>query len=307
VTPEPISFSTLQAHVGRKLPVERWGRALLEAVRARAGRSALAQGVLEFLMFGLKQGWACLFGGLMLAALLLTHMVYPDHAAIARYDLMVFVALFIQAAMLLARLERWSEVAVILIFHVAGTAMEVFKVHMGSWTYPEPGFLKIAGVPLFSGFMYSAVGSYIARIIRIMDIGFIRYPPEWAMWGLAIAVYANFFTHHFVPDLRLGLFALCALLMWRSGFQFTPDLKPRRMPMLLGVFLVALFIWFAENLSTFSHVWIYPAQRAHWTWVQPEKLGSWFLLILLSFVLVTLVHRPRSVHEAVTGPRHRVV
>jgi uncharacterized membrane protein YoaT (DUF817 family) len=61
----------------------------------------------------------------------------------------------------------------------------------------------------------------------------------------------------------------------------------------LGVFLVALFIWFAENLSTFSHVWVYPAQRAHWTLVQPEKLGSWFLLILLSFVLVTLVHPPR--------------
>lgn len=278
---------------GRKLPLELWGRDLLEAAKARTGASPLARGLLEFLMFGLKQGWACLFGGLMLGALLATHLFYPAHAPIARYDLMVFVAVGIQALMLAARLERWSEVAVILIFHVAGTAMEVFKVHVGSWAYPEPGLLKLAGVPLFSGFMYSAVGSYIARITRIMDIRFIRYPPPMAMWAVASGVYLNFFTHHYIPDFRLALFAVCAIMLWRSWFQFTPDLKARHMPMLLGVFLVALFIWFAENLSTFAHVWVYPSQRSHWTMVQPEKLGSWFLLILLSFVLVTLVHRPR--------------
>ena len=40
-------------------------RRLGDAVRARLPR-ALA----EFVLFGLKQGWACLFGALMLAAIL---------------------------------------------------------------------------------------------------------------------------------------------------------------------------------------------------------------------------------------------
>jgi hypothetical protein len=34
----------------------------------------------EFLLFGFKQGWACLFGGLLLALLLGTHLFYPDSA-----------------------------------------------------------------------------------------------------------------------------------------------------------------------------------------------------------------------------------
>ena len=37
--------------------------------------------------------------------------------------------------------------------------MEVFKTEAGSWTYPEDNLLRIGGVPLFSGFMYAAVGS----------------------------------------------------------------------------------------------------------------------------------------------------
>ena len=52
-----------------------------------------------------------------------------------------------------------EEAKVILAFHLVGTAMELFKTHMGSWEYPEPSLLRIGGVPLFSGFMYAAVGS----------------------------------------------------------------------------------------------------------------------------------------------------
>lgn len=284
-----------------RLPLERWGRSLLETARARAGDSSLARGLLEFVMFGLKQGWACLFGGLLLALLLATHLWYPAHPLLARYDFMVIAALVIQAAMLGFKLESGSEVAVILIFHVLGTAMEVFKTHIGSWVYPEPGLLKLGGVPLYSGFMYSAVGSYIARVWRIMDIRFIHYPPDWAMWALAGAVYVNFFSHHFMPDIRIGLYVACVLLLLRSWFQFTPDLKPRRMPMLLGLVLVALFIWFAENLGTLSHAWTYPSQRMQWRPVPMEKLGAWFLLILLSFVLVGLVH-PRRGPDALSAP-----
>jgi len=246
----------------------------------------------EFLLFGLKQAWACLFGGLMLALLVGTKLLWPEHAPLARYDFLVIASVAIQALLLALKLERWDEALVIFIFHVVGTVMELFKTAHGSWIYPEPSVLRIGGVPLFTGFMYACVGSYIARIWRLFDVTFVRYPPYWTTHILAVLIYLNFFTHHYVTDIRLGLFALSALLFGRTWFLFTPDQTPRRMPMLLGAILVSLFIWFAENLGTFAGAWIYPSQAAGWRMVPIEKMGAWYLLMLISFVLVTLVHRP---------------
>ncbi len=280
----------------RRLPLERWGRDLLVRLQARADRTRTGAWAFEFLMFGLKQGWACLFGGLMLALLFLTGFAWPHGAPIARYDFLVLAALVIQAAMLGLKLESWEEARVIFLFHLTGTVMEVFKTATGSWEYPEPSILRLGGVPLFSGFMYAAVGSYIARIWRIFDIRFSNYPPVWAPWLLAAAIYANFFTDHYGLDLRLGLYAASGLVFWRTAFWFTPDRKERGMPMLLGALLVALFIWFAENIGTWSRVWLYPSQHGGWSPVAVTKVGSWYLLILISFVLVALVKRPeRSV------------
>ena len=148
-------------------------------------------------------------------------------------------------------------------------------------------------MPLFSGFMYACIGSYIARTWRLMDFRFTRYPPVWTTWALAIAAYLNFFTHHYGPDIRIGLFAASAVLFGRTWVVFTPDRAPRRMPLLLGFVLVALFIWLAENLGTLAGAWAYPSQRDGWRMVSIGKLGAWYLLMLLSYVLVTAVHRPR--------------
>ncbi len=261
-------------------------------MRPWAERSKQRGWTYEFLLFGLKQAWACLFGGLMLALLLGTHLFWPDDAPLARYDFLVLASVAIQAALLAARLERWDEAVVILIFHVVGTVMEIFKTAQGSWIYPEESVLRIGGVPLFSGFMYACVGSYIARIWRLFDVRFVNYPPAWTTWVLAILAYVNFFTHHYVIDIRNGLFAFSVLIFWRTWFVFTPDKSPRPMPMLVGALLVSLFIWFAENLGTFAAAWVYPSQRDGWRVVPLEKMGAWYLLMLLSFVLVTLVHKP---------------
>jgi len=248
----------------------------------------------EFLLFGLKQAWACLFGGLMLVLLLGTHLFWPDNAPLARYDFLVLASVAIQAILLATKLERWDEAVVILMFHVVGTIMEIFKTAQGSWIYPEASFLRIAGVPLFSGFMYACVGSYIARAMRLFEIKFVRYPPLWTTWTLALLAYANFFTHHYVLDIRYGLFAFSLLIFWRTWFVFTPDRKARYMPMAVGLLLVSLFIWFAENLGTFAAAWVYPDQQNGWRLVSIAKMGSWYLLMLLSFVLVTLVHKPQA-------------
>ena len=262
-------------------------RARLEAAQPTQGPAAW---LYEFALFGFKQGWACLFGALMLALLLATHLFYPADAPLARYDFLVIGAVAIQIGMLAFRLESLEEAKVILAFHVVGTVMELFKTAHGSWIYPGPGVLKIGDVPLFSGFMYAAVGSYIARVWRIFRFRFDHYPPRRATWALAAAIYVNFFAHHWLPDIRLLLFAATAILFWRTRVWFTPFRKPRWMPLLLGWLLVALFIWGAENIGTFSRAWMYPGQEDGWEMVSPAKLGAWYLLMIISFVLVALVH-----------------
>lgn len=252
-------------------------------------------GLVEFLVFGLKQAWACLFGGAMLGLILVTSLYYPLSEHVSRYDFLFLSAFAIQIFMLVAKLETPDEAVVILIFHGVGTAMEVFKTHMGSWIYPENSLFHIGAVPLFSGFMYAAVGSYLARISRIFDMRYTNYPPIRMTVCLCVGIYINFFTHHFVWDLRYILFAISIALFWRCSVHYRVFRFRHKMPLLLGLLLVALFIWLAENIGTWSKAWLYPGQEHGWTWVSPAKLGSWYLLMLISFVLVSLVHKPKPV------------
>lgn len=250
-----------------------------------------AVGMHELVCFGVKQASACLFGGLMVALLLATWRWYPATAPLARYDFLALVAIAIQLGLLALRLESLEEAKVILLFHVVGTLMELFKTAMGSWSYPEASLLRLAGVPLFSGFMYASIGSYIARAWRLFDFRFTRHPPFGATVLLAAAIYLNFFTHHFLPDARPVLFAALVLLFGRTWVHYRNRRVHRRMPLLLGFGLVALFIWLAENVGTYSKAWLYPAQRHAWSMVPVGKLGAWLLLMIISYVLVSAVHR----------------
>lgn len=257
----------------------------------------LTKALIEFLVFGIKQAWACLFGGLLLLGMIATRYLYPDDASLARYDFLVLYAIAIQAIFLLTKLERPSEAIVILIFHLVGTGMELFKTDVGSWTYPEDNLLRIGGVPLFSGFMYAAVGSYFARVARVFEFRWKNYPPVSLTLLLAFAIYVNFFSHHYVWDVRYVLFALTALIFLRCQVYYRVWRWRHQMPLLLGFFLVSLFIWLAENIATFTQIWLYPGQEAGWHMVSLDKLGSWYLLMIVSWVLVTLVHRPRPIKE----------
>jgi len=265
------------------------------ALHARYVRGWKSQALFEFISFGIKQGWACLFGGLMLAMLVGTYLFYPADATLARYDFITLMAVGIQALMLLFKLETWEEARIILIFHIVGTVMEIFKTHMGSWIYPESSMLQVMGVPLFSGFMYACVGSYMARVWRIFDFRFDRFPPLKWQAALAVLAYINFFAHHYLPDIRWALFAGIILLYGRTMIWFKPDEAHRPMPLVIGLFLVAFFIWFAENLGTYARAWSYPGQEAGWHMVSIAKLGSWYLLMLISFVLVAWVHKPNAI------------
>jgi uncharacterized membrane protein YoaT (DUF817 family) len=264
---------------------------------ARFGRYMAARrwtsGPYEFLRFGLKQGWACLFGGIAIALMILTWRLYPAHARLARYDFLFLGMIAVQAALLAARMETWDEAKVILIYHLVGTMMEIFKTSVGSWIYPESSFFRLAGVPLFSGFMYSCIGSYICRAWRLFDFRFRHHPPRAGLIALSLAAYANFFADHFGVDARLVLFGTAALLFRRTTIHFRPWRVYRSMPLLLGFVLVALFIWSTENIGTFTRTWLYPSQQLAWSMVSPAKLGSWFLLVIVSYTLVSLINAPR--------------
>lgn len=99
---------------------------------------------------------------------------YPDDAGLARNDFLTLAAVLIQILMVAARLETVRELRVIVLFHIVGTVMELFKTDVGSWSYEAEGFLRIGAVPLFSGFMYAAVGSYMVRVYRLFDLRFTR-------------------------------------------------------------------------------------------------------------------------------------
>jgi uncharacterized membrane protein YoaT (DUF817 family) len=283
---------------GRRSAAANWGPlarfiAADERVAQWAGKRPATAFFYEFARFGLKQGWACLFGGAMVGLLIATSLWYPHAAPLARYDFLFLAALAIQVGMLVFRLETFEEAKVILIFHIVGTLMELFKTAVGSWIYPEAALFRIGGVPLFSGFMYASVGSYIARSWRLFDFRFVRHPPLWTLFAVSVGIYVNFYAHHYFVDARLMLFAVLAVLCGRTWLYYKVHYLYRRMPLLVGLFLVAVFIWIAENFGTLTRTWIYPSQINGWALVPLGKLSSWFLLMTISYVMVAWVNKPQ--------------
>ncbi|CAN5477387.1 DUF817 domain-containing protein [soil metagenome] len=269
--------------------IDDWAHRRLDGAPARGPRANLV----EFIVFGLKQAWACVFGAALLVVLLITRIWYPDDAALARNDFLVIAAVVIQVLMVAFRLETLRELRVIILFHIVGTGMELFKTDVGSWSYEGGGILHIGAVPLYSGFMYAAVGSYMVRVYRLFDLRFDRYPRRWITAILATLIYINFFSHHYIPDARWVLLACVVAVFGPTVMHFRVFRRRFRMPQLVSFLLVALFIWIAENLATWSNAWIYPDQEDGWQLVSISKLVSWFLLMIISVVLVAWVYPPR--------------
>ena len=111
---------------------------------------------------------------------------------------------------------------------------------------------------------------------------------------LSVAIYLNFFSHHFMPTCAGCCSLWAGWLFFRTRVYFRVWHQHRSMPLLLGLALVSLFIWFSENIGTFTKIWLYPSQRHGWSMVSIDKLGSWFLLLIISYTLVSLVNAPRE-------------
>jgi uncharacterized membrane protein YoaT (DUF817 family) len=241
------------------------------------------------LNFGTKAASAALFGLLLLIAFAVTApMGSQEYYGIFRYDYLLFYALSIQVCLIYLKLESWAEAKVIALFHIMAMGMEIFLTHpaIASWQYPQPAVFKLLTVPLFAGFMYSAVGSFFARSLRLYKVSFENLPRFANMLCLAVLSYLNFMTKFFIPDYRLVLFAWSIIIFWKTKLYFQLTDSRFKVPMLPILLLLAFLIWIAENISTFYKIWLYPSQVDAWHMVGWGKLGSWYLLLLLSLVLV---------------------
>lgn len=259
--------------------------------------SGISRFVVEFLYFGIKEARACLFAGLFFVSIFLVPRT--GLFGIPRYDLLLIIAIAIQFLMIWSKLETLDEAKAIGLFHVVGFALEVFKTsgQIQSWSYPDFAYTKLLGVPLFSGFMYAAVGSYIIQAWRLFDLRIHHHPSYWMATIIALAIYGNFFSHHFIGDYRWYI-AACALGLYaRTTVTFRPYDRDRRMPLLLAFVLIGFFIWLAENISTFFGIWAYPNQLGAWSLVHLGKWSSWSLLVIMTFTIVAhLKHIKRQIH-----------
>ena len=96
--------------------------------------------------FALIELACCAFPIAIFLGLAATSVIWGRVAMpVARYDALLIYVIVVQVAFVVLRLETWRELCVICAFHLIGLALEVFKVHAGSWSYPDAGVVRIAG------------------------------------------------------------------------------------------------------------------------------------------------------------------
>ncbi len=240
------------------------------------------------LHFAWQEAWSCIFAVVIFGALLLSHVF---SLGLPRYDFLLLVCLATQVALVATQWETRDELKVICLFHLFGLALEIFKVRMGSWAYPEDAYTKVGNVPLYSGFMYASVASYICQAWRRMGLAITDWPASWLVMPLGAAIYLNFFTHHFIPDIRWFLIMAIFVVFWRTRVHFTVERERFQMALKMSFLLIGFFIWLAENICTFLGAWRYPDQQNGWTLVHTSKISSWFLLVIVSIIIVAQLKR----------------
>lgn len=141
--------------------------------------------------FAYLQAISCLFPVMIFAALAISKMVSIPF--LHRYDVILLLCLAAQILMMTLRLETLNELKVICLFHLIGISLELYKVHMGSWSYPEEAYTKVFGVPLYSGFMYASVASYIYQALSRLHVQVRSWPHPFLSIGTSLSIYLNFF------------------------------------------------------------------------------------------------------------------
>lgn len=121
----------------------------------------------------------------------------------------------------------------------------------------------------------------------------MAYRPRWTA-VVAAGIHLNFFTHHWLPDVRGPLAALLLIALTGTTVHYTVGTR------------------YLENLATYSGAWRYPHQLDGWEPVAVTKFGAWALLVSVTFVLAAASRAggpppapapaPVQVARAVTSP-----
>jgi uncharacterized membrane protein YoaT (DUF817 family) len=238
----------------------------------------------ELWAFGMKQILNCIFPAYIFLMLALSHL----QPWIPRYDFLLIMCILAQVLLFFLKYETWDDLKVISAFHIIGLVMEIYKVHVGSWSYPESAYSKIAGVPLYSGFMYAAVSSYMLAAWERFSLKFMNWPSPWITFSIAFLIYLNFFTNHFIWDFRylIGLGVL--IIFARSRVYFINIREYRSMPVIISFILIAFFIWLGENIATLLGAWKYSYQHSTWQMVRWHKMSSWVFMVMICYFLIAV-------------------
>jgi uncharacterized membrane protein YoaT (DUF817 family) len=240
----------------------------------------------ELWHFGLKQIKNCAFAAFIFGMLAFSKII--PATIIPRYDFMLLMCIGAQALLYFTGYETKRDLVIICTFHLIGLVMEIYKVNIGSWSYPEFAYTKIAGVPLYSGFMYAAVASYMLAAWRRFDLRFNDWPKAWICLLLAALIYLNFFTNHFIQDFRYLLLLLIIPVFYKSNVYFKNIQYHRKMPVLVSFVLIAFFIFIAENIATFFGAWKYAHQHNGWQLVKWQKMSSWTFMVMISYFIIAV-------------------
>ena len=117
---------------------------------------------------------------------------------------------------------------------------------------------------------------------------------------LGTLIYLNFFTHHYILDARYLLFATTLILFIRTRVWFRIANANYWMPLPLAALLTSFFLWVAENVGTGTRLY---AGADGIAMVSLAKLGSWYLLLYVSFVTVTVVMHDALIPTPITKTR----
>ncbi|WP_209124011.1 DUF817 family protein [Alkalihalobacillus sp. BA299] len=140
----------------------------------------------QLVRFGWEQALSCLFPVVIFASLAFTQIMPLPF--LPRYDWLLIICLLMQWWMVRSGLETRDELKVITLFHLIGLALELFKVHMGSWSYPEEGYstYEVDGtryrMPLALSFVLIGFFIWIAENIATF-FGAWEYPNQTDAWS----------------------------------------------------------------------------------------------------------------------------
>ena len=185
----------------------------------------------QLLHFTYEQALSCLFPVVIFLTLALSKLITIP--GLYRYDFILIVCLLMQWFMYKTRLETKDELKVITVFHLIGLLLEIYKVHFGSWSYPEEAYSKVLE------FHFTAV-----LCMRVSQVTYAKHGEE-CIYKCIIGqkLFCNtsrsndllqFFTHHFIYDFRWVLTLLLFIVFFRTFVEFSLRGVTYKMPLVLS-------------------------------------------------------------------------